>query len=74
MLVDGAQPYTIPSTFGACSNAARHGRSDLGGGWRAKINATSKFPVEEISVVTLARTDTTLHHSQYWLTHWARVF
>ena len=32
ILVDGAQPYTIPSTFGACSNAARHGRSDLGGG------------------------------------------
>ena len=29
-----------------------------------KINVTSKSPVEDISVVTLIRTDTTLDHSQ----------
>jgi hypothetical protein len=29
-----------------------------------KINVTSKFPVGNISVVTLIRTDTTLDHSQ----------
>ena len=39
-----------------------------------KNNATSKFSFEEISVATLARTDTTLHHNQYWLAHWARIF
>ena len=31
---------------------------------RRKINVTSKSPVEDISVVTLIRTDTTLDHSQ----------
>jgi len=31
---------------------------------QTKINVTSKFPVGDISVVTLIRTDTTLDHSQ----------
>ena len=31
---------------------------------RRNINVTSKSPVEDISVVTLIRTDTTLDHSQ----------
>ena len=31
---------------------------------QVKIDVTSKSPVEDISVVTLIRTDTTLDHSQ----------
>ena len=38
-----------------------------------KINATSKSPVGDISVVTLIRTDTTLDHSQKAEKVWSTV-
>ena len=38
-----------------------------------KINATSKSPVGDISVVTLIRTDTTLDHSQKAEKVWSNV-
>lgn len=39
-----------------------------------KINVTSKFPVGNISVVTLIRTDTTLDHSQKAEKVWSNIY